>query len=266
MKIYIVNLKHRTDRKQHMLDQFKKHNITDYEFIEAIDGSKLDIESTGYDEIKASKILRPLSRNEIACAMSHNIVYRRILNSGVRSIIMEDDCTLTEDFAKFVSLDLPESLDLVFLGYSTSNREQFDVKKTFDYEIVSRQLSIDNIYTRTYFKTESVCINGFYVNRIDDQSYKNDFVLGTYAYSPSLHMCSVLQGFNFKPKVSADMMWNVLHQYNYHLNLWAPLIPIINTESFASDIGSDSAHIIKNQFTIGDSPYMKRITSEMYNI
>ena len=35
-KIYIINLKHRTDRKHHMINELARNNITNYEFFEAI--------------------------------------------------------------------------------------------------------------------------------------------------------------------------------------------------------------------------------------
>ena len=35
-KIFIINLKHRTDRREHILSEMKKQNITNYEFFDAI--------------------------------------------------------------------------------------------------------------------------------------------------------------------------------------------------------------------------------------
>ena len=34
MKIFVIHYKKLVDRKRYMLEQFEKHNITDYEFIE----------------------------------------------------------------------------------------------------------------------------------------------------------------------------------------------------------------------------------------
>jgi hypothetical protein len=41
MKIFVIHYKKLVDRKKYMLDQFEKHNITDYEFVE-IDRDELD--------------------------------------------------------------------------------------------------------------------------------------------------------------------------------------------------------------------------------
>ena len=35
-RIFIINLKHRTDRREHILSEMKKQNITTYEFFDAI--------------------------------------------------------------------------------------------------------------------------------------------------------------------------------------------------------------------------------------
>ena len=35
-RIFIINLKHRTDRREHILSEMKKQNITNYEFFDAI--------------------------------------------------------------------------------------------------------------------------------------------------------------------------------------------------------------------------------------
>jgi len=268
MKIYVINLKHRLDRKQFMLDQFEKYGITDYEFIEAVDGSVLDIVSSGYDDVKSKKIFRSLSRNEIGCVLSHNIAYRKIIRSGQRGIILEDDCALTEELKQFASLNIPENLDVVMLGYRSSNRDDaLSKQKTFKYEIVAKQATPDGSNSITYFKNEKVSIGSFDFHKVDDQSYKVDFMVGTHAYSPSLHMCKILLGFNNKPKVPADITWNILHDYEYDINMWAPIIPIAAIEAndkLGSDIVNDIKPIIKNEFENNGSPYIQRVTSELF--
>ena len=40
-KVYIVNLKHNTERKEHILTELKKQNIKNFQIIDAVDGKKL---------------------------------------------------------------------------------------------------------------------------------------------------------------------------------------------------------------------------------
>lgn len=85
--IYVINLKRREDRRQHMESEFKKHNIKNYQFFEAVDGS---------DESIKEKIIcnnLPISNNELACGMSHLYVIKHWLetSNSEYAIIMEDD-------------------------------------------------------------------------------------------------------------------------------------------------------------------------------
>jgi hypothetical protein len=41
-KIKIVNLERRPDRKENMIEKLKQQNITNYEFIRAVDGRELE--------------------------------------------------------------------------------------------------------------------------------------------------------------------------------------------------------------------------------
>lgn len=85
--IYVINLKRREDRRKHMESEFKKHNIKDYEFFEAIDGEKDLVR----DMITSPNI--PISDGELACTLSHLSVIKYWLENSNSDhvIIMEDD-------------------------------------------------------------------------------------------------------------------------------------------------------------------------------
>lgn len=85
--IYVINLKRREDRRKHMELEFKKHNIKDYEFFEAVDG---------LDESIKEKVIsnnNPLSNQELACTMSHLFAIKHWLETSDSeyAIFMEDD-------------------------------------------------------------------------------------------------------------------------------------------------------------------------------
>lgn len=85
--VYVINLKRREDRRKHIESEFKKYNIKDYEFFEAVDGS---------DESIKEKVIsenNPLSNAELACTMSHLYAIKHWLetSNSEYAIFMEDD-------------------------------------------------------------------------------------------------------------------------------------------------------------------------------
>lgn len=80
---YYINLAHRTDRNDHMINQFKDYNITNYERIEAV------------------KHTRP----PIGCSSSHIITLEKFIQSQLDyCIIMEDDFQFTVQLSKYNQL------------------------------------------------------------------------------------------------------------------------------------------------------------------
>ena len=100
MKVFLINLKRSPDRLLFMKSQLNALRL-DYEIIEAIDGTDPDFPEfirdipllpyeTDWDGQK-----RELLNTEIACALSHQIVYNRMVEQGVPiSLVLEDDVLL----------------------------------------------------------------------------------------------------------------------------------------------------------------------------
>ena len=89
--IYVINLKSREDRLDHIKKEFNKYNIKDYTVIEAVDGSNEDL-SLLVESIDSI----PLSKNELACSISHLKAIKYWLNTSKSdyAIIVEDDLIL----------------------------------------------------------------------------------------------------------------------------------------------------------------------------
>ncbi len=100
MKIFIINLSHRTDRKAFMGRQLTEFNL-EAEFVEAVDGKNLKPEeATLYDEVTArirnGKVLSP---GELGCALSHRKIYEKMTQESIsEALILEDDIVLTKEF------------------------------------------------------------------------------------------------------------------------------------------------------------------------
>ena len=111
MKVFVVHYSKLVDRKKHILQQFEKHNITDYEFVE-IDREKLDKQNIEVFQENYSNIL-------IAISLSHFYAYKEISEKYESALILEDDVVLSENFTANLNLyisQLPEDYDMLFIG------------------------------------------------------------------------------------------------------------------------------------------------------
>jgi glycosyl transferase family 25 len=110
MKIFVIHYKKLTERKKHILEQFEKYNITDYEFIE-IDRDEL----YGYD----LSLFENISNAKMAIHLSHMYAYKEIKNNYDEAIIFEDDVILCDDFINIFNnylTQLPKDYDMLFFG------------------------------------------------------------------------------------------------------------------------------------------------------
>ena len=111
MKIFVVHYKKLTERKANMLEQFKKFNITNYEFIE-IDRDDLETLDTSMFHDEYNNVQRAIS-------LSHFKAYEEISKNYTEGLILEDDVQLDDDFMnkfKRYIVQLPKDYDMLFLG------------------------------------------------------------------------------------------------------------------------------------------------------
>ena len=111
MKIFVIHYKKLVNRKTHMIDQFQKYNITDYEFVE-IDRDELTPQNR-------SKFPENYSNSQIAICLSHFYAYQQISAHEDEGLIFEDDVILSADFIDKLNLyrnQLPNDYDMLFLG------------------------------------------------------------------------------------------------------------------------------------------------------
>jgi glycosyl transferase family 25 len=111
MKVFVIHYKKLINRKTHILEQFQKHNITDYEFIE--------IDRDYLDEENISMFQENYSKSQIAILLSHFYAYKEISDKYENGLIFEDDVILSDNFInifnKYIT-QLPEDYDMLFLG------------------------------------------------------------------------------------------------------------------------------------------------------
>jgi len=108
MNIFIVNLKKSVERRQKMEEQLHALGLS-AEFIEAVDGKLMSDDERMRVTADVNYAFLP---GEIGCALSHQKIYKRIVDDGiVQALILEDD-VLIENI-------LPELLKGIKLSNTT---------------------------------------------------------------------------------------------------------------------------------------------------
>jgi GR25 family glycosyltransferase involved in LPS biosynthesis len=132
---FIINLKRRTDRKEEMEKTFDTAGFTDYEFIEAVDGSTLE----ATEEI--SKLFAGNDfgsrKGVIGCALSHYNLWKKLATDDQHSFytIFEDDITVSNTFCQRLETALKDELtdvDILFLGYTLRDENKHHIHKRHD--------------------------------------------------------------------------------------------------------------------------------------
>lgn len=116
MKIFVLHYSKLTERKEFIINQFEKNNITDYEFVEnepTEDELKLfDLNANKYE-------LTNLNLREISLTVKHHYAYKQIVEKYDNALIFEDDVVLCNNFNYYLNLylsKLPDDYDMFFIS------------------------------------------------------------------------------------------------------------------------------------------------------
>jgi len=122
-KIIVINLKHRNDRKLNVINSFKKVNIDNYYFFDAIYGKELKLSL----EIKNLFNGNDFGNRKgfIGCALSHYEIWLNLLEDTNNDyyIIFEDDIEFSNNFTNnfnYINNVINNNLNIIdffFLGY-----------------------------------------------------------------------------------------------------------------------------------------------------
>jgi glycosyl transferase family 25 len=120
--IFVINLKKDVDKRKHMEDLCKQHNL-ECQFVDAVYGKDLDNDAIVkiYNPDEAlSFYKRELTRGEIGCALSHLNIYKIMIENQIKqAIIFEDDIHINNGFLSVIqSIDtFPNDWELILLGH-----------------------------------------------------------------------------------------------------------------------------------------------------
>lgn len=99
MKIFIVNLKESTGRRLKIESQLNALKL-EHEFIEAVNGRLLSPDELTNSTERINYAFLP---GEVGCALSHQKIYKKMIDEGIESaLILEDDVVLCDDFCEIL--------------------------------------------------------------------------------------------------------------------------------------------------------------------
>lgn len=116
MKIFVLHYSRLVQRKQHILEQFERHGITDYEFIEKFDKDAIiDDECPEFSQEYVTQ-----RRAELSLHLKHLYLYRLMVSENYSEVLVfEDDVVLSDDFMKKLTeymTQMPTDYDMLFIG------------------------------------------------------------------------------------------------------------------------------------------------------
>ena len=103
-KIYVINLRRETKRRENIINELKRQKIVDFEIIDAVDGNEINRNELNRLISKNNRFINPINTNmnsaEICCSLSHIKVYKKFLETNINyALIFEDDAVFLNDFS-----------------------------------------------------------------------------------------------------------------------------------------------------------------------
>jgi len=177
----IINLERRPDRKKNIIQNLTDSGISDeqYEFINAVDGEKLEPTQELFDLFKENDFGN--RKGVIGCALSHYNLWKQLIDDKNNEyyLIMEDDFSLCSNFkTKIDSLKYDfTSKDFIFLGYHMFENDRQEVKDIYDNDLLET-IKVTALNKKIYiggFFTYSINKNGakILVNYIENNGIKH---------------------------------------------------------------------------------------------
>ena len=112
IKIFVLHYSKLTERKRCILEQFKRNNISNFEFIEKYDKDEITEEESNLFD-------KNYKKSTMSLHLKHYYVYKQIAEKYENALIFEDDVILCDNFVKILQLfmyQLPDDYDMLFIG------------------------------------------------------------------------------------------------------------------------------------------------------
>ena len=203
MKIFVLHYSKLVNRKKHILEQFNKQGIINYEFIEKYDKDEIThYESNLFDT--------NYTKSTMSLHLKHNYVYNIIAENYECALIFEDDVILCDNFMDKLNnyiTQLPKDYDMLFIGDGCNLHIE-------NHKLISNQ----NIYEKSLYPTSwggdgaSRCTDSYMISK-----------------NCANKLCEYINNLEYKIKLPIDWWINVAARDNIFKVYWAE--PTIVTQS-----------------------------------
>jgi glycosyl transferase, family 25 len=165
--ILIVSLA-RSGRRERIAEALANQDV-DFSFVDAIDARCLaDAEFARLYDDEAARLRygRSMTRGEVACFLSHRLLWQAVVNKGESVVVLEDDALLDAEFFTKVLTWSEDTLapmaDIVLLGRSKLSRT--GAARAYLFEPLRRACRIDGVRIGTPFKQWTSGAVGYWIS------------------------------------------------------------------------------------------------------
>lgn len=195
-KVFYINMDKDVDRNEHIIKEFNKYNIKNYERISGVEFKDIPEHSYWRNfNIKTKKYIL----GSMGCRASHKLIIDTAINRDYQKIlIFEDDIYFTEDPNKILrnNIDILNNWDMLYFGGDEESHFGGQIVGAYAYALNRK------IIEETYFMlpTSGMEVDNFYAKIIYHMSYNyND--IGRYLIKKLQPFNTVKVNFNFKSNI-----------------------------------------------------------------
>lgn len=128
MNVFIINLKRSTERLAFQQQQFDKLGLS-FDRIDAV--STAEISEQQYQTL-AFGWQRPLRPVELACFLSHQAAWQKVLDTNQPALILEDDAVLSHQLPKLLAeLEQKNLQDVDLINFEVRSRKKIMAQTAF---------------------------------------------------------------------------------------------------------------------------------------
>ncbi len=205
MKIYIINLKSATKRKEFQQQQCQTLGLNNYEFFNALTPKSISeaIYQKYYYDWQ-----RPLRKAEVACYLSHQTLWKKIIKDNQPALILEDDILLAKNTAQLLK-EFDEQTDFELINLENFMRKKYISKH-------SKKIKNTNysIY-RLYLDKAGAAAYVLYPNgakKLIQCEQKQGIALA----DAHIHNCHQLKSYQVEPTPAIQMMFAKYYDIEKH--------------------------------------------------
>jgi GR25 family glycosyltransferase involved in LPS biosynthesis len=195
--IYVINLKERNDRREHIINQLSAINCLEYDIINAVDGSKIDNPSR-------------IKNGAFGLLMTYKNIHNDWKNKGESDIlIVEDDCMFTENFNDHLELyikSVPSDWDMLYFGANHNYHMGQQTKKINNYCVkTNNSYSAHCVLMKPHIFDELI-------NMIDTQPLEVDVLMAQLqkkynSYSSHIALTTQIPSYSNIENKTVDNVW-----------------------------------------------------------